>query len=152
MSTVRFILLSALFLFTGCALRVRTAPDQRVAPPELAPLDYTVHKWVESTVCSSYFFYFRMRENRAEDKVKGRRVGILSKGSILGGGAPDVDSADALYGAMVQFPTSSFLLVPRYNIQSSGFVPCGTRPFIGRRCSRASARGVEVGSNPATVR
>jgi hypothetical protein len=152
MSFIRFLAFSALFFCASCSVRVRTAPERNVAPPELAPLDYTVQQWVESKVCSSYFFYIRARENRAEDKVSGKRVGVLSKGSILGGGAPDVDSADALYGAMVQFPTSSFLLVPRYNIQSSGIVPFGTRPLFGRRCSLASARGVEVGSRPAPIR
>ena len=151
MNFLRFVSLLALFFCSSCATRLRTAPEQSVSG-ELAPLDYVVQDWVESKVCSAYFFYFRMRENRVEDKVVGKRVGILSKGSVLGGRPPDPDSADALYGAMVQFPTSSFLLVPRYNIQTSGFVPYGTRPMFGRRCSLASTRGVEVGSRPAQNR
>lgn len=152
MQFFRLIVLPALLFCASCSVRVRTAPQRGVEAPQLAPLDYTVQQWVESKVCSTYFFWFRFRENRIEDKVPGRRYGVLSKGSILGGGAPDPDSADALYGAMVQFPTASFLLVPRYNIQSSGFIPIGTRPFFGRRCSLASARGVEVGSRPAPIR
>jgi len=152
MRFIRLVFIPALLFCASCAVRVRTAPDRGVESPALAPLDYTVQKWVESRVCSSYFLYLRFRENRAQDNVLGKRVGVLSSGSILGGGPPDADSADALYGALVQFPTASFLLVPRYNIQSSGFIPFGTRPLFGRRCSLASARGVEVGSKPAPIK
>ena len=152
MHLLRWIVLPALLFCASCSVRVRTAPERGVQAPELAPMDYTVQQWVESKVCSTYFLYLRFRENREADNVPGKRVGELAKGSILGGGAPDPDSADALYGAMVQFPTASFLLVPRYNIQSSGVIPIGTRPLFGRRCSLASARGVEVGPRPAPVK
>ena len=150
MQFIRFIAFSALLFCSACSVRLRTAPEQRVSS-ELAPMDYLVHPWVESKVCSGYIFYIRFREDRVKEKVAGKRDGVLSRGSVLGGRPPDPDSSDALYGAIVQFPTSSFLLVPRYNIQSSGFVPFGTRPVFGRRCSLASTRGVEVKSRPATA-
>jgi len=135
------------FFFFACATRQRISPGQHVTS-QLAPMDYQVLDWVESTVCSTYAFSLRMREKKAEDKVSGRRAGILSRGAILGGRPPDVDSADALYDAMVQLPSASFLLVPRYTIQSKGLL-MGTRPFFGRRCSRVETRGVAIGASPA---
>jgi hypothetical protein len=142
--------LFVVFFCCACSIRQRIAPSQLVTS-QLAPMDYQVLDWVDSTVCSTYAFSLRMREKKAEDKVTGKRAGILSRGAVLGGRPPDVDSADALYDAMVQLPSASFLLVPRYKIQSKGLL-FGTRPIFGRRCSRVETRGVAVGSSPAQTK
>ncbi len=141
--------LICLVLLSACANRTRIAPGQAVTS-QLAPMDYQVLDWVESTVCSTYTFGIRMRKKKAEDKVRGKRSGVLSRGAVLGGRPPDADSADALYAAMVQMPSASFLLVPRYTIQSKGLLMF-SRPFFGRRCSRVETRGVAVGASPARV-
>jgi hypothetical protein len=123
--------LFVVFFCCACSIRQRIAPSQLVTS-QLAPMDYQVLDWVDSTVCSTYAFSLRMREKKAEDKVTGKRAGILSRGAVLGGRPPDVDSADALYDAMVQL--------------------FGTRPIFGRRCSRVETRGVAVGSSPAQTK
>jgi len=130
-------------LLSACSKTLGRHPAQHVTSA-LTPMNHEVLDWAESTVCSTYFFNLRFRADRAKDGATGARVGIVSPGSVLGGQAPDVDSADALYGALVQFDDASFILNPRYEVDTSGFILIGTRPVFGRRCATVSTRGVRV--------
>ena len=130
-------------LLSACSKTLGRHPAQHVTSA-LTPMNHQVLDWAESTVCSTYFFNLRFRADRAKDGATGARVGIVSPGSVLGGQAPDVDSADALYGALVQFDDASFILNPRYEVDTSGFILIGTRPVFGRRCATVSTRGVRV--------
>ena len=87
-------------LLSACSKTLGRHPAQHVTSA-LTPMNHQVLDWAESTVCSTYFFNFRFRADRAKDGATGARVGIVSPGSVLGGQAPDVDSADALANRVV---------------------------------------------------
>ena len=141
---MRLALMSLLMIsLVGCATKTREVPTAQVSAP-LKPMNHEVLQWTHSTVCSTYIFSFRVREAGEEGSVKGHRKGILSAGSVIGGQPPDADSADALYGAILQHPDATYLLAPRYIVQSEGVFVLGTRPVFGRRCSKASARAIRV--------
>jgi hypothetical protein len=114
---------------------------------ELTAFDKTLTGWLTGKHCSNYLFGFRIPEPMTDNSF-GKRVGHLSGGSVLGGRAPDSDSADALYKALQSDDRASYLLVPRYDVQSSGFPLIGTTPIFGRRCASVRAVGVSVFGQP----
>ena len=103
---------TCVFLLSGCRYSVRTNNNLESSGMHLAEADYEVLDWVDSTACASYVFFFRFPERDDEEKG-GKRVGVISRGSVLGSnGPPDADSADALYGALVKMPKRVRALPP----------------------------------------
>ncbi|HCH67006.1 MAG: hypothetical protein CL927_19220 [Deltaproteobacteria bacterium] len=143
------LVLAMLSVGSGCKYSARTNNTVSANGLQLAEADYEVLDWVDAKACATYIFFLRIPE-KDEDEKGGKREGIISAGSILGGGgAPDPDSADALYGALVKMPEATHLINPRYTVQSSGFL-AGLlgRPMFGRRCAKVRARGLSLGAGP----
>ena len=128
-------------ILSSCVVRTSQTPTPLMAT-ELTPFDKQITGWVTGKHCSTYLFGLRFSDPMRG--AYGKRVGHLSGGAILGGQAPDSDSADALYQALQTDLGASYLLVPRYDVNSSGFIVFGTRPIFGKRCSSVKALGVSV--------
>jgi hypothetical protein len=136
-------------VLSSCAVRTSRAPSPPMST-ELTAFDKEITGWLTGKHCSNYLLGLRIPEPMHDNTV-GKRVGHLSGGSILGGKAPDSDSADALFKALKTDERASYLLVPRYDVRSTGFPMIGTYPIFGKRCSSVRAIGVSVFSGPIPI-
>ena len=134
------LVVGAVVVLSACSSRVRTAPGMGVHMP-LREADFELLGWTEATACAKYIFGIRVPE---EDPAEGKRIGVVSGGSVIGGGPPNQDAADALYLAMVQMPEATHVLVPKYMGQASGLGVKLRNPIFGRRCVQVRVRGIAL--------
>jgi hypothetical protein len=134
--------LGILFLLStsACTSSIKTMPSPGMS---LTPFDNKFTGWVTGRHCSNYLLGFRFPESPRSGPT-GKRAGFLSGGALLSGQPPNSDAADALYQALKSDQRATHLLVPQYDIKSTGFPIIFTYPIFGKRCANVRALGLSV--------